>query len=174
MVRGARLQFAAERDQELQLASRFAGRVDGFLAPLQEALGVGERPLFLHVRRRGKEEDLGVDVVGRLFPEHGGLGLDEVADDEPFELAEGGAFELRVRRADRGVLAHDEEAIELAIRHVQPVAKVRVIAGQARQPLEAEAVLRRGGVAVVRLQQRDDVLVEVVPPPFRGAVLLDV
>ena len=73
----------------------------------------------------------------------------------------------------RGVLAHHEQTFEFAVGHVQPVAEVRMVAGQPRQPLKSEVVRLRRRIAVVRLQQRDDVLVDVEPPPLRRFVRLD-
>ena len=49
-----------------------------------------------------------------------------------------------------------------------------MIAGESRQPVESEIVFFRRLRAVVRLQQRDDVLVEVEPPTFFRFVFLDV
>src|ERR1700682_4525776 len=48
-IRGALFQAPAEVDEELQLALRLTGRIDGLLAPLQQALRVGERPRLLRV-----------------------------------------------------------------------------------------------------------------------------
>ena len=164
-----------------QLAARVAGRLDRLLAPLQQALRVGERPVFLDVRRGGKEEDLGLDVFGaqlarrdlrRVEPERRRLDLHHVAHDQPLQFRERAPLEPRVRRADRRVLAHHEQPFQFSIGHVQPVAEVRMVAGDPRQPAEAEVVLLRRRVAVLRLQQRDDVLVDVVPPARRQLVRL--
>jgi hypothetical protein len=63
---------------EPQLRAAVAARLDGLLAPLQQALRVGEGALLLDVGRRGQEEDLGGDVgrrdlagldLGRVAPE---------------------------------------------------------------------------------------------------------
>ena len=63
--------------------------------PLDEALRVGERAVLLDVRGRREEEDLRRDLfrlqlaafdLWRVVPERSALDLDEVADDEPFEL----------------------------------------------------------------------------------------
>ena len=151
--------------------------------PLQQPLRVGERAVFLDVRRRRKEEDLRSDLtriqlaahhLGRIAPEGGRLGLDHVAHDEPFQLAQRHALELRVRRADRGILSHHEQTVELSVGHVEPVSEVRVIAGELRQPSESEIIFFRRRFAVVRLEQADDVLVDVVPPAGRAFVVLEI
>ena len=70
-------------------------RIDGLVVPLDEALRVGERAVLLDVRGRREEEDLRRDLfrlqlaafdLWRVVPERSALDLDEVADDEPFEL----------------------------------------------------------------------------------------
>src|SRR6266404_7970352 len=50
---------------------------------------------------------------------------------------------------------------------------MRMIAGELRQPSESEIIRLRCRVTVVRLQQTDDVLVDVVPPALRRFVFLD-
>ena len=61
----------------------------------------------------GEEEDLGLDVLGldlaalhlgRLVPEGGGLGLEDVLDHQPLELAQRLALQAAVERGG-GVLA---------------------------------------------------------------------
>ena len=151
--------------------------------PLQKALRVGERAVLLHVRCRGKEKDLCADFVRtelaahdfrRVEPERRCLGLHHVADDEPLQFAKGRAFELRVRGADRRILSHDEQPFELSVGHVQPIAEMGMVAGELRQPSESEIIFLRCRVAVVSLEQADDVLVDVVPPAFRRLVLLEI
>ena len=139
------------------------------------------------MRGGGEEEHLGGDRIGfelaalhlwRVQPERRRLGFDHVAHDQPLEVGERAPLETRVRRADGRVLPHDEQSLEpirpsivpvglMTVRHVEPVAEVRMIAADARQPGEAELVLRRCPVAVPRLEQRDRVLVEVRPPASR-------
>ena len=49
-----------------------------------------------------------------------------------------------------------------------------MIAGELRQPSESELVVLRRGLAVVRLEQADDVFVEVEPPAGGGLVAFDI
>ena len=51
---------------------------------------------------------------------------------------------------------------------------MRVVAGDARQPIEALIIFLGSRVAVIRLHQADDVLVEVRPQARPRAVLVDV
>ena len=48
-----------------------------------------------------------------------------------FSLDESLALEASVGRADGGILAHHEQPFELSVRHVEPVAEVRMVAGDA-------------------------------------------
>ena len=91
-----------------------------------------------------------------------------------FNLASALRSMPRVRRAHRRVLSHDEQAVDFAVRHVNPVSKMGMIAGDARQPVESEIVFFGCVLAVVRLQQAHNVLVEVVPPSGFGRVVLDI
>ena len=102
-------------------AARVAGRIDGLVAPLQQALRVREAAVLLGVSGRGEEEDLGGDRSGpelaaldfrRIQPERRRLGLDHVTHDQPLEVGERAAFEPRVRRADGRVLSHHEQALD--------------------------------------------------------------
>ena len=95
----------AEVIDPVQLGAGISGRLDRLVMPLQQPLGVRERPVLLGVRGGRKEEHLGVDVLGprllrlvlgRVLPEQRGLVGIEVADDEPIELAKRPADEARV------------------------------------------------------------------------------
>ncbi len=164
-------------------AARIAGRLDGFFAPLQEALGVGEGAFLFGVAGGGKKKYFGADFFGfqfaafdlrRFVPEGGGFGFDHLADDQPFQFAKGATFHAGVRAGDSGVLAHDEEAIDFAVEHVEKIALMRVIAGYAGDPVKAIFVFFGGGFAVIGFEQADDVFVDVVPPAGAPAVFVDV
>ena len=140
-------------------------------------------PFFSTWLAAGQEEDLGGDVgrrdlagldLGRVVPEGRRLDLDQVADHEPVEIAQGGAVVATVGRADGRVLAHDEEALDRPVDHPRQRRVVGVVAGQARQVAEAEVVLGGGRVAPPRLQQRDGVGAHVGPVAGRRRALLDV
>ena len=79
---------------------------------------------------------------GRFVPERGGFGFHHVADDEPFQFAERAALHSGIRPGDGGILAHDKQAVHLSVQHVEPIAVVRVVAGNARQPIETKIVFR--------------------------------
>ena len=124
--------------------------------PLQQALRVRERTVLLHVRGGREQEDLGPDLLrdelsrldlGRVLPERRALDLEEVPDDEPVELRQCQALQLRVRRADAGVLAEEEEALDLALVHVEGRLVGRVVAVDLRQVVEAKVVRLRGVLA---------------------------
>ena len=156
-------------------APRVTRRIDGLVAPLQQALRVREAAVLLGVRGGGEEEHLGRNLVGselaalhlgRIQPEGRRLGFDHVAHDQPLEVGERAPLEPRVGRADGRVLPHHEQPVEpirpsivrirrTTVRHVEPVAEVRMIAADARQPAEAEVVLRGRLIAVPGLEQRD-------------------
>ena len=86
-----------------------------------------------------------------------GLGLGQVAHDQPLQAGERAPLEARVLRADGRVLAHHEQPVEAAVERAQHRREVRVVAGDLRQVPEAEVVLRRRRVAEPGLEQRDDV-----------------
>ena len=66
----------------------------------------------------GRRQLAGLDL-GRVVPERRALDLDEVAHDEPVEVRQREPVQLRVRRADRRILAEEEEALDLAVEHVE-------------------------------------------------------
>ena len=171
----------------MQLAARVLGRLHRLVVPLEEPLGVGERAALLGVRRRRKEEHLGLDVLRLglvtvelrpLAPELRGLGEDEIAHDHPFELAHALPLERAVHRADHRVLAHDEVALHLPVGHLAHRGEVRVVTGEVGEILEAETVLLGGVLAVPGLEQGDRVLGQLAPPAevrdVAGEVLLEV
>src|SRR5207237_7812017 len=62
----------------------------------------------------------------------------------------------------------------LAVLHIEPIAQLRMISGNARQPVESEVVRLRCLFAIPGLQQADDVPVEVAPPSRIALVPFDV
>ena len=135
---------------EPAFAPTIARRVDRFLAPLQQPLRVREGAFFFRVTGGGKKENLGLDLVGlqfaafdlgRVIPERSRLDFDHVADDKPFQARERFAFEPRVLRADRGILAHQEHPFHLAVEHLVEERKVGMVAGDFRHPFVAVIVL---------------------------------
>src|SRR5215213_3654794 len=60
--------LSAEVVHEPQLRAAVALGIYGFVMPLQEALGVGERAILLGVRGSRQEEDLGAESLGLQFP----------------------------------------------------------------------------------------------------------
>ena len=168
---------------EPRLAAAIARRRDRFFAPLEQALRVGERPLLFDVRGGGEQEHLRGDVLGlhlaaldlgRRVPERRGLDLHQIAHDEPLEPGERLPLEPGVLRTHRRVLAHDEIAVQLVVGHLHDVLEMRVVLRQLGQPAVAEVVFLRGPLAVVRLEQADDVLGRVVPEAGFLRVLLEV
>src|SRR3954447_20943669 len=183
IARGLLLQSPTEVKREPRVAPRVARRIDRLFTPLHETLRVREAAFLFSVTRGGQKEDFGLDVFGaqlaaldlrRVVPEAGRLDLDEVAHDEPIEVGQGAALEPRVGCADGRVLAEHEEPFDPSVGHLEPVALVRMIAAYARQPVESIVGRLGSGVSIPRLQQADDVLVDVLPPPGIGAVLPDV
>jgi hypothetical protein len=74
-----------------------------------------------------------------------------------FRLARPLALHLGLRRADGRVLPDEEVALDLAVDLVHDGLVGAVVAGELGQQVEAEVVLRRGGVAVPGLEQVDRV-----------------
>ena len=157
-------------------------RLDRLPMPLQKPLRVRERPVLLRVRGGGEEEHLRRDLrrlqlpgfdLRRVVPERRRLDLRQVAHDEPVELRECKAVELRVRRADGRVLAEDDVALRLAVEHVEHRAVRRMVARDPRQVVEEVVVVLRRVLAVIRLQQRHEVRLHVAPEARRRGVALD-
>src|SRR5204863_9558188 len=105
--------LAAEVVVEPELRPGVTLGIDSLVVPLHESLRIREGAVLLDVRRRGHEEDLGRDLLGRqltaldlgrVVPEGRRLDLDEVADDEPVERRQPLTVQLRVRGPDRGGL----------------------------------------------------------------------
>ena len=173
-VRVALLHPQRQVVHEPQLRARVAGRLEGLVTPLQQALGVGERALLLDVRGGRHQEDLGGDVLGaqlarldlrRSPPELGRLDGRQIAHHQPAQSRESPALQAGVLRAHGRVLTHHQQPVQPAVQRAQHRREVRVVAGDLRQVPKAELVLRSGGVAEPGLQQRDRVAVEVRPPP---------
>ena len=110
----------------------------------------------------------------RVLPERGALDLVEVTDDEPVEARKREPLQLCVRRADARVLAEEEEALDLAVEHVERGLVGRVVAADLRQVVEAEVVLLGRAPAPERLQLADQIGVGVAPPAGRDSVVLEV
>jgi hypothetical protein len=111
----------SELEHERELRARVAGRIDRLIVPLHEPMGVGVRAVLLRRGGGRQEEHLGLAGGRRRLrcaaPERGGLGLEEVAHDQPVELAERLTLEAGVLSADGGVLTHHEKAAHPAIAH---------------------------------------------------------
>src|SRR6185437_11336835 len=98
----------------------------------------------------------------------------EITHHQPFQFAKRGSLKSSVCGSDCGILAHDEETFHLAILHVEPVARLGVVAGDARKPSEAKFVVFRCCLAVPGFEEADDVLLEIAPPSGFAAMTLDV
>ena len=158
-------------------------RLDGLVVPLQHALGVGEAAVLLGVRGGGQEEHLGADVLGAhlpgldlrpVLPPGGGLDELEVAHDQPVEVGHAQALHLGVGRPDGGVLAEQEVALALARDLGHHRLEGAVAAGQPRQVVEAEAVVRGRRVAPPRLEQAHQVGAQLGPVALVRLLVLDV
>src|ERR1700719_1457533 len=75
---------------------------------------------------------------------------------------------------DRRVLAEHEHATDDAVTHRQGHRQLRMVPDDRRHPAKAEVVVRTGGIAVIRLQKTDGVFREVVPPPRRRALMVEI
>ena len=102
-------------------------RIDRLLAPLQEPLCVREGAVVLGVTGRRKKENLGLDLLRlqlfafdlrRLRPKCGRLDLDQIADDQPFELGKRRTLQARVCAGHGRILAHQEHALHFPVGHV--------------------------------------------------------
>ena len=96
-------------------------------------------------------------------PECSRLDFDHVANDQPFEFRERRSLEPRVCRGDRRILAHHEHAFHFSVGHVVEVFEERMVPGDLRDPVVAEVVFGRCVLAVVRLQQADEVGRKIMP-----------
>ena len=151
------------------------------LAELHQALRIGQAAVFLCRAGGGKRNTSVAMSSGRNSPRStsGELYHQEALSTSTmsrttshFSFDMCGALQAGVRSADSGILAHDEQAVHLAVCHVEPVAEVRVVAGNARQVVEAPVVFFRRVVAVLRLHQADEVVVESCSTARRLAVCL--
>jgi hypothetical protein len=156
----------------VQLRTAVARRLHRLVMPLQQSLGVGEVAVLLGMGGRRQEEHLGRDVLsprlprlvlGRVLPERRRLDHLQIADDQPVELCQGQADQLRVGGAHGRVLSHAEHAPHPAVEHLQHHGVVGMVAVDPRQVVEAEVVLLAGRVSPPRLQQRHDVGTQVPP-----------
>ena len=172
-VRGTGVQLLeqrAERVEHVEVGARVARGFDRLVVPLQEAIGIHHRALFLEHGGRGNEEDFGADrfrIGAFALPERGRLRFVCVEHDHPLQALHGGARHLAVHAGCGRILPDDEVAFDVAVLHRHLRRQRRVIARDLRQIVEAEVVLGRRGFAVVRLEQRHDVLRRVRPPAGR-------
>ena len=173
---------AAEVVREPEIRATITRRFHGLVTPLQQPLRVGERAELLGVRGGRQQEHLGADVrgleltaldLGRVVPERRRLDLVQVAHDQPVEARQRAPMQLRVRGADRRVLAEQKEAVHPPVDHAEHRLVCGVVARDARQVIEAEIVLLRGRVAPPRLQQAHGVGLHVAPVAGRRRVLMD-
>jgi hypothetical protein len=151
--------------------------------PLQQPLGVGEGAVLLDVSGGREEEHLGADVLGAQLA---GLELGASYQNDALSISttsrttsqSSSASARRCRpgvgRADRRVLAVQEEAADLALEHVERRLVRGVVAADAGQAVEAEPVVRGGRVAEPRLHQADEVGAHVAPVAGGRRVLPDV
>ena len=122
----------------------------------------------------GHQEDLGLDVLGAQLArlDLGRVAARSVADSSSTRSRTTSHFMLASARRCRpacieptaGFWPITKKPSSAAVERPQHRREVRVVAGDLRQVGEAVVVLRGRGVAEPRLQQRDDVLVEVRPP----------
>src|SRR5256885_6380247 len=128
-----RLNSAAEVIHEPGFAATIARWIDRLLVKLNKALCVREGTLFLHMRCSREEEYFCGDVLrlefspfdlGRVVPKRSGLGFDELAHDEPFELTQGLALQASIGCTDGWILSHDKHPFHLAVHHVHPVTEL--------------------------------------------------
>ena len=78
---------------EPRIGTTISRRIDGFFAPLQKSLRVGERAFLFGVTGGREKENCGLDVIsfqlatldlGRFAPEICRFDFDHVAHDQPF------------------------------------------------------------------------------------------
>ena len=110
----------------------------------------------------------------RILPECGCFRLNKVADHKPFQVGQRGPLQPSVRCPHGGILSHHKETFQFAIGHVEPIAVFRMVAGYARQEVEAKFVFGSCGLSVPGLEQADGILIKVVPPACCGRVLLQI
>ena len=104
-----------------------------------------------------------VSISGPSSQIGGALDLDQVAHDQPVELGQGQAVHPAVGRAHRRVLAEEEVPLHRAFEHPQHGLVGGVVARDAGEVVEAEVVVDGGVVAPPRLEQADQVGVDVGP-----------
>src|SRR3954462_11301585 len=157
---------------EPQFTARVSRRIDSLFAILQKALRIGEGACLLGCAGSGKEEHFRADGLRGKFaasdfrrgiPERGGFGFYHVADNEPLQFSEGLALKSSVCSANGWVLTHHEQALDLAICHVEPVTEMGVVTADAREPVKSPVVFLSGAISVIRLHETDEVLVKAGP-----------
>ncbi len=165
------------------VTARVSGRLNRFFAPLQQALRVRKRALFLRVSGGRKEKDLCRDILRgqfaaldfrRVVPERSGFDFHHVAHDEPFQFGQGLPFQTRMLSADRRVLPHDKQPVDFAVRHFAEIGEVRMIARDARQPAEAPVVFPARFPPIIGLEQADQVGRHLRPEPGLSRVVFQV
>ena len=83
------------------------------------------------------------------------------------------SFESEVRckrefaRADSRILSHQEHAFHFPVGHVVEIFEERMVAGDLRDPLVSEVVFRGRVLAVIGLQQADEVGRKIMPETGR-------
>ena len=152
---------------DLLIAQGLAGRIKRRLFPLQPARGVDEGAVFFGKARGRQQEHFGLNpgrVTGaivvflrQLFgaPEGGRLGLEILSHDHPLELGKRGDHLGRVGPVGHRIHAERDQPVHAALVHLVEEVAPPVILGFAGlgEPIIAEAVLARGLVAVVSLEQ---------------------
>src|SRR5260370_8798243 len=121
------------------------GLINRFVAPLQQALRIGETALFLRRSGSRQEEDLRLDLarIHRLrlwpeswlsIPERCRLDLVEVTYHHPVQLFQGLTLHSRVRAARRWILSQEQLALDCAIQHRIAARQVRLVADNLANP----------------------------------------
>ncbi len=131
---------------------------------------------------RREEEHLRPDVLGAQFA---GLGLGavlppgrrldegEVADHQPVQVGHPQPLQPGVGGADGRILTEQEVALADAVQLGEHGVVGAVRAGQPRQMVEAEVVVGSGRVAVVGLEQTDEVRPHLAPETLVGTARRD-
>ncbi len=168
---------------EPQVAAGIAGRLSCLMAPLQQALGVGEAAGFLGVCGGREEEHLRADVLGAhltgldllgVLPPGGALDHDHVPDYQPVQVGHAQPLHPRVSGADGRVLAEQEVALAGSVElHEHRVVRA-VAAGQSRDVVVAEVVAGRRRVAPPCFEQAHQVLAGIGPESPRHRLVLDI
>ena len=109
-----------------QVGLSLSRRMDSGVPPLAPATRVGDAAFLLHRGSRRQQEDLGLyglrvhvrAVIGvASVPEVGRLRAPEIHAYEPVQLLQGIAFLQNVGPANRWVLAHADQTLDIAVVH---------------------------------------------------------